>query len=151
MRLEAEHLFSIVALCALGLEDLGALLHVSGLDSHVRLWDAHFRVGRGSPVGLGSQGANLKRLNDVRYKMFKVQMQRLPTRYYPEETGECSRQGEGKGEGEDKGEHRWKARIHCCCCTLLYNVAHGQAKPSISTQRSNAQRHEPYTRPQGGA
>ncbi len=74
MRLEAEHLFSIVALCALGLEDLGALLHVSGLDSHVRLWDAHFLSCEGSQwVSDGSQGiANLKSFN-----RFKVQSQKV--------------------------------------------------------------------------
>ena len=37
----ATHLVGVVALCALGLEDLGALLHVAGSDGNVRLGDTH--------------------------------------------------------------------------------------------------------------
>ena len=37
----ATYLVSVVALCALGLEDLGALLHVAGSDGNVRLGDCH--------------------------------------------------------------------------------------------------------------
>jgi len=122
MRKEEEHLFSIVALCALGLEDLSALLHVSGLYSHVRLWDGHFKV---------AWMTSVIQSWDVRGRLLRFKMCHL--RFITTAEPGTAR-GEGKGQGEDKASTGGRlARIHCRCCTLHYNVAHGQAKPRIYT------------------